>query len=47
MVGMEFALLGSVLLGIWVVRLFGPLDSVAHTFHDSYHFYGVDVEVVL
>ena len=44
---MELTSLGSVSLGIWVVGLFGPLDSVAHTFHDSYHFYGLDIEVVL
>ena len=29
MVGMELQ------LGIWVVGVFGPLDGVAHTFHDS------------
>lgn len=47
MVYTELTPLGSITLWIQIVGLPGPSDNVAHTFHDGYNLYGLDVEVVL
>ena len=45
-VSMEFTVLGDISLGVWIVNLPWPLDSIAHGFHDGYTFDGLDIEVV-
>ena len=45
-VSMEFAVLGHILLGVWVVNLPWPLDCIAHGFHDGYTLDGLDIEGV-
>ena len=43
---MELTPLGSVLLGVWIVRLARSLDGVSHTLHDGHNFDGLNIEVV-
>ncbi len=43
-VSMEFAVLGDILLGVWIVTLPWPLDCIVHSFHDGYTFDGLDIE---
>ena len=43
---MELAVLGDILLGVWIVNLSWLLDYIAHVFHDSYTLDGFDIEGV-
>lgn len=47
MVGMKLIPLGVISLWVWVGRLLGPFDSVAHVLHDCDYLYGIYVEVIL
>ena len=44
---MEFTILSSIPLGVWVVGLPRPSDRIAHILHDSHSFDGLNVEVAL
>ena len=46
MISMKLALLGDILLGIWIVILLWPFDCVAHSFHDGYALDGLYIECV-
>ena len=41
---MKFAVLGNISLGVWIFVLSGPLDCVAHGFHDGYAYDGLYIE---
>ena len=43
---MEFAVLGDIPLGVWIVNLPWPLDCITHGFHDGYTLNGLDIEGV-
>ena len=47
MVHVELTPLGSIPLGVKVVRLARLLNNVSHTLHDGHNFNGLDIEVVL
>ena len=47
MVSMKFAVLGDILLGVWIVSLSWPFNYVAYVFHDGYTLNGFDIEGVL
>ena len=44
---MEFAVLGDILLGVWIVNLSWPLDCIAYVLHDGYTLDGFDIEGIL
>ena len=46
-VSMELAVLGDIPLGVWIISLLWPLDSIAHVLHDGYTLNGFDIEGVL
>ena len=46
MIPMEFTVLGSIPLGVWVVGLSEPSDSVDHILHDGDTLNELDIEVV-
>ena len=43
---MEFKILGSIPLRVWVVGLPGPSNRVAHILYDSHALNRLDVEVI-
>ena len=43
---MEFTILSSISLRVWVVGLLRPPNRVSHNLHDSHTLNGFDVEVV-
>ena len=43
---MEFSILSSIPLRVWVVGLPGPYDRIAYILHDSHALNELDVEVV-
>ena len=44
---MKLAILGDILLAIWVIVLSGSSDYVTHCLHDCYTLNGLYIEVVL
>ena len=46
MVSMEFAVLGDIPLGVWIVNLSWLLDCIAYVFHDGYTLDGFDIKGV-
>ena len=46
LVSMELAILGEILLGIWVVVLSRPSDCASHCLHDFHALDGLYLEVV-
>ena len=46
MVRMKLTPLGSVPLGVRVIRLVRPFDGVSHTLHDGHNLNRLDIEVV-
>ena len=47
MVNVELTPRGDVSLGVLIIGLLGPSNSVNHTFHDGYYFHELNIEVLL
>ena len=41
-ISMKLAVLSDIPLGVWIIRLPWPLDSVAHVLHDGYTLNGFE-----
>ena len=44
---MEFAVLGDIPLGVWIISFPWPFDCIAYVLHDGYTLNGFNIEVYL